>query len=200
MPSERYSFVCNSGCGVCSVKVRPFERERTETLEGEHVESKYEPQIVSSCCGSEVHVYDNDNEVWGEEVTIAATPAAPEPEPCPKCGGSGDTIVMSDGGPDAYEITVDCPHCNGQQTLGDAYEGVCKLLEREEKKYWEAAAIMFHASSGTAAGRLTDLAKYVSEPKPQLDWVRDRLLALADMARTATSSAAQPVAQTRSAS
>src|SRR6186713_1590358 len=56
----RYSFVCNAGCGVCGVKVKPFEYERTETLEGEHLGSKYQPQIVSSCCGAEVHVYDNE--------------------------------------------------------------------------------------------------------------------------------------------
>jgi hypothetical protein len=73
---ERYSFVCNAGCGVCAVKVAPFEYERTETIEGEHLGSKYQPQIVSSCCGSEVHVYDNDADHWGAEVTIAASGAA----------------------------------------------------------------------------------------------------------------------------
>lgn len=73
---SRYSFVCNAGCGVCSVKVKPFEYERTETLEGEHLGSKYRPQVVSSCCGSEVHVYDNDADHWGEEVTLAASPEA----------------------------------------------------------------------------------------------------------------------------
>lgn len=74
--AERYSFVCNAGCGVCRVKVKPFEYERTETLEGEHVGSKYEPRIVSSCCGSEVHVYDNEADTWGAEVTLAA-PSVP---------------------------------------------------------------------------------------------------------------------------
>jgi len=71
----RYSFVCNAGCGVCGVKVKPFEYERTETLEGEHLGSKYQPQIVSSCCGAEVHVYDNEADHWGAQVTLAA-PAA----------------------------------------------------------------------------------------------------------------------------
>lgn len=76
-PVARYSFVCNAGCGVCAVKVAPFEYERTETIEGEHLGSKYQPQIVSSCCGAEVHVYDNEADHWGAEVTLAATPAAP---------------------------------------------------------------------------------------------------------------------------
>ncbi|MFM9928169.1 hypothetical protein VLK31_34725 [Variovorax sp. H27-G14] len=67
---EQYSFVCNAGCGVCAVKVAPFEYERTETLEGEHLDSKYQPQIVSSCCGAEVHVYDNHADAWGAEVVL----------------------------------------------------------------------------------------------------------------------------------
>ncbi|CAA2107736.1 hypothetical protein [Variovorax paradoxus] len=70
--AAQYSFVCNAGCGVCAVKVAPFEYERTETLEGEHLGSKYQPQIVSACCGSEVHVYDNRADQWGEQVIIAA--------------------------------------------------------------------------------------------------------------------------------
>lgn len=86
-----YSFVCNRGCGVCTVKVTPFEYERTENLDGEHLGSKYRPQIVSACCGAEVHVYDNREDHWGEEVTIAAPASTP-----PAVAAPAQTVEVSD--------------------------------------------------------------------------------------------------------
>lgn len=71
MTGDHYSFVCSNGCGVCGVKVVPFERERTETVDGEYLGSVYEPRVVSTCCGSPVNVYDNRAERWGAEVDFA---------------------------------------------------------------------------------------------------------------------------------
>ena len=94
--SERYSFVCNGGCGVCSVKVRPFECERTETIEGEHLGSKYQPQIVSSCCGAEVHVYDNQADEWGAEVVLASRSTEPGGEATPPASKAVRAFLFSE--------------------------------------------------------------------------------------------------------
>lgn len=103
---------------------------------------------------------------------------------CPRCDANGYIEVMSDGGPDAYEVQVDCPHCNGQQTLAAAYDGVLKLLKREEEKYREAAAVVFFTpGSKDAAGKLQQLADYAETASQP--WLRDRLLALVDMAKVA---------------
>lgn len=75
----RYSFVCANGCGVCHTRLMPFEYERTETLEGELVGSKCRPQVVSACCGSDVHAYDNQTDDWLELVDVRATPAPGAP-------------------------------------------------------------------------------------------------------------------------
>lgn len=32
---------------------------------------------------------------------------------CTRCGGQGVVQVMSDAGPDAHEIDMNCPHCGG---------------------------------------------------------------------------------------
>jgi len=82
--TDRYSFVCNAGCGVCGVKLVPFEYSRTETLEGELLDSKVRPQIVSTCCRHSVGVYDNVADTWLDdevELSSPATPAQAQPEP-----------------------------------------------------------------------------------------------------------------------
>lgn len=32
---------------------------------------------------------------------------------CRSCGGSGETTTLSGGGPDAYDVPIDCPDCGG---------------------------------------------------------------------------------------
>lgn len=80
MSAERYSFVCNNGCGVCRVKLTSFEYERVETLEGELVSSKSRPQVVSACCGGDVHAYDNQTDDWGGLVDVIASQLSAKPE------------------------------------------------------------------------------------------------------------------------
>lgn len=55
----RYAFICANGCGECGVRLSEFEYERTESLSGQLIDRKVSPQLVSTCCGSEVDVYDN---------------------------------------------------------------------------------------------------------------------------------------------
>lgn len=65
MPRKaRYSFVCTNGCGECEVRVVAFESAREETLDGRLVSQELEPDVVSSCCGSNVGVYDNVRDAW----------------------------------------------------------------------------------------------------------------------------------------
>lgn len=59
--SNRYSFCCAAGCGDCEVRLRPFEVFRSETLEGNLIEQRTVPEVVSSCCGSNVWIYDEQN-------------------------------------------------------------------------------------------------------------------------------------------
>lgn len=58
MSSQRYSFICANGCGECDVRIRPFETYRSEDHEGNLLESRSVPELVSKCCGSEVEVWD----------------------------------------------------------------------------------------------------------------------------------------------
>lgn len=56
-------------------------------------------------------------------------PAPPAAEPdedliCPVCEGSGEGWTMSDSGPDAHMIQVDCGECSGSGSLHGAYQTV----------------------------------------------------------------------------
>ena len=115
----RYSFVCNAGCGVCGVKVTPFEYERTETLEGEHLGSKYQPQIVSACCGAEVHVYDNRADHWGAKVTLA-TPAG---------------AIDARGQAGVSSLTADFRLVNREKILGAIEAAGLQLLSNKDS-FW----------------------------------------------------------------
>lgn len=79
--AARYIAVCANGCGECGVKLAEFEYERTETLEGELIGRKVRPQIVSTCCGAEVGVYDDKDIFWTEFQIDAHPPAQPATEP-----------------------------------------------------------------------------------------------------------------------
>lgn len=73
---SRYSFVCANGCGECGVKLTEFEYQRTETLSGELLSRKVAPQVVSTCCGGGVDVYDiaNDTYMNYSIKTVKSTP------------------------------------------------------------------------------------------------------------------------------
>ena len=43
----------------------------------------------------------------------------PEPEYCTRCGGSGEVMVLVDGGPDAYEVPGCCEYCGGTGVVPD---------------------------------------------------------------------------------
>lgn len=47
-----------------------------------------------------------------EQVRVAAQPQQAEPA-CPRCLGSGETTVLSGGGPDAYDVAINCDACGG---------------------------------------------------------------------------------------
>jgi hypothetical protein len=80
----------------------------------------------------------------------------PQNDPwCPRCKGHGEETAMSNNGPDAEELTIACQHCGGEGSLAEAYEGVVKLLEAEQKKYLEACGKLWferHGDAGQRAG------------------------------------------------
>ena len=55
---SRFFFNCSNGCGPCGVKVREFENYRSETPDGALIERRCVPELVSTCCGSEVDIWD----------------------------------------------------------------------------------------------------------------------------------------------
>lgn len=74
-----------------------------------------------------------------------------EPDYCPNCGGTGEVTAMSDNSPDAHEVCIVCPHCEGHQTLEAAYRGVRKLLDAEHKKYLKACGEIWRMSISISA-------------------------------------------------
>ncbi|MGF6963017.1 hypothetical protein OKW43_000022 [Paraburkholderia sp. WC7.3g] len=75
-----------------------------------------------------------------DQATVQAVTTDPEhcDAWCPRCQGSGEENVMSDNGPDAYEQTINCQHCDGRGTLYHAYFGVERSLEESRKAHLEA--------------------------------------------------------------
>lgn len=62
---------------------------------------------------------------------------------CPRCLGSGCVPAMSNGGPDAYEVDVDCDHCGGTGSARDAY---LKLSEFCSKASSELTQLRYYHS------------------------------------------------------
>lgn len=69
----RFSWNCENGCGPCDVKRIEFEYSRTETTDGELLESLTIPRLVSACCGAAVSMWDNYKD---EQIDIAVEPMA----------------------------------------------------------------------------------------------------------------------------
>jgi hypothetical protein len=79
------SFNCSAGCGACGVKLQDFVTRQTQAQEGdEWVVMETEPQIVSTCCGSPVEVWDERK----QDITasVDATPPAPPAVPLTDLG------------------------------------------------------------------------------------------------------------------
>lgn len=102
---------------------------------------------------------------------LARAALSQEPAYCPNCRGTGETTVMSDNSPYAYEMPVVCPHCEGHQTLEAAYAGVCKLLDAEQKKYLKACGEVWRMSNGAE----TDWKDMFEKRTRERDALRARL-------------------------
>jgi hypothetical protein len=75
------SFNCSAGCGACSVKLQDFVTHQTQAKEGDQwVVVDSVPQIVSTCCGSPVEVWDER-----KQDTTARVEAAPQPPAQQEC-------------------------------------------------------------------------------------------------------------------
>jgi len=113
-----------------------------------------------------------------------------DPPACPNCRGSGCVQQMTGHlGPDDYEETVDCPHCNGNQTLGAAYEGVLKSLRDEREAHTRTRSIIWGWTSSRSEVNAVQhkLGNILEHLKPgNIAWVSDRLRDLI------ASAAAQP--------
>ncbi|MBI2724625.1 MAG: hypothetical protein HYX42_00080 [Polaromonas sp.] len=59
----RFQWCCNAGgCGPCEVKRAEFEYYRSETPEGQLIERKTFPQLVSMCCSGDIFMFDNEKQ------------------------------------------------------------------------------------------------------------------------------------------
>lgn len=62
---------------------------------------------------------------------------------CPACKGSGEGWMLSDSGPDAHHIQVDCQECNGRGTLFGAYESMKSQLNILGDRYVASGGELF---------------------------------------------------------
>jgi hypothetical protein len=58
---------CGNGCGDCRAILIPFEYSRTETLDGELLESRTSLVAVSHCCKAPLTIWDEVNDTEGPE-------------------------------------------------------------------------------------------------------------------------------------
>ena len=72
---EALSFNCSNGCGACNVKLIDFVTHATQAQDSDQwVTVASEPEIVSTCCGSAVEVWDErKQDIVGK---VSATPPA----------------------------------------------------------------------------------------------------------------------------
>lgn len=62
---------------------------------------------------------------------------------CPACKGSGEGWVLSDGGPDAHHIQVDCPECFGPGTMLGAYQAMKIQRDSQIERTTQAGGELF---------------------------------------------------------
>jgi hypothetical protein len=90
---ESLSFNCSAGCGACGVKLQDFVTHQTQSQEGdEWVVVGTQPQIVSTCCGSPVDVWDKRK----QDITasVEATPPAAAVHQTCNCRWDGEVQVQ----------------------------------------------------------------------------------------------------------
>jgi hypothetical protein len=81
------SFNCSAGCGACGVNLQDFVTHRTQAQEGDDwVVVGTEPQIVSTCCGSPVEVWDERK----QDITASVDATPPPAQPNRGCGRCKD--------------------------------------------------------------------------------------------------------------
>lgn len=62
---------------------------------------------------------------------------------CPACKSSGEGWVMSDSGPDAHHIQVDCPECFGPGTMVGAYKAMKIQRDSQIERTTKAGGELF---------------------------------------------------------
>lgn len=63
---DRFVFCCNNGCGTCEA-VLVTMRTAHHTVDGETVHEATHPEIVSSCCGAPMFVFDQKLDTEADE-------------------------------------------------------------------------------------------------------------------------------------
>lgn len=63
---DRYIFCCNNGCGKCEAVLVTL-RTLHHTIDGETVHEHTHPEIVSSCCGAAMFVWDQKRDMEADE-------------------------------------------------------------------------------------------------------------------------------------
>jgi hypothetical protein len=74
----RQQWCCANGCGVCKVKTVPFVWREVHDRNGKLLEQNTTPVDVSSCCGADLMLWDEDKQdmVPFEMVVRPVTPNA----------------------------------------------------------------------------------------------------------------------------
>lgn len=78
--ADTLPFICTNGCGYCGVKLRDFVTHATQAQDSDTwVTVASEPEIVSTCCGHPVEVWDERKQDVVAEVraALASKPVAP---------------------------------------------------------------------------------------------------------------------------
>jgi hypothetical protein len=103
------AFNCSAGCGACGVKLQDFVTHQTQAHEGdEWVVIATQPQIVSTCCGSPVDVWDERK----QDIT-ASVDATPPAQPVASLN-EVDVLMMAEahgidpGTKGLYGFYIDC--------------------------------------------------------------------------------------------
>jgi hypothetical protein len=58
----RQQWCCAQGCGVCGVKTVPYVWREVRDLAGKLIEQNTTPVDVSSCCGADLMLWDEDKQ------------------------------------------------------------------------------------------------------------------------------------------
>ena len=73
--SERQQWCCARGCGPCEVKTIAHVWREVHDRNGKLLEQNTTPTDVSSCCGADLMLWDNDTQDFVEWAPVARPPA-----------------------------------------------------------------------------------------------------------------------------